>query len=143
MNSSIQNIFLRVKKINTKIMKFHSEYIKKCGVPHYTAMLMFFKESERENMTVGELAKKMAMPLPHVSAIVRKLEKEGYVEKQRDKNDNRVVKITLTQKGKDTQKIIRSAMGEASEKVKEKFTDEELQEFMNAFDTVEKFFERI
>jgi DNA-binding MarR family transcriptional regulator len=39
------------------------------------------------------------MPKPHVTVIVDKLIEEGYVERQSDPNDRRVVNILLTEKG--------------------------------------------
>ena len=46
------------------------------------------------------------MPKPHVTVIVDKLIEEGYVERQSDPKDRRVVNILLTEKGlKDFEKI--------------------------------------
>ncbi|AGK99440.1 MarR family winged helix-turn-helix transcriptional regulator [Clostridium pasteurianum] len=54
-----------------------------------------------EKLTMKELAEKIDKDKSTVTALVDKLIKQGYVEKTRDIEDNRVVFVTLTEKGKE------------------------------------------
>ena len=54
-----------------------------------------------EKLTMKELADKIGRDKSTITALVDKLIKQGYVEKARDIEDNRVVFVTLTEKGKE------------------------------------------
>lgn len=58
------------------------------------------------SLTMSEIGKCLAMPKPHVTVIVDKLNDEGLVERQNNPNDRRVINIVLTEKGlKDFEKL--------------------------------------
>jgi DNA-binding MarR family transcriptional regulator len=50
--------------------------------------------------TMSELSKNAHLPLPNISAIVDRFEKNGIAERRRDTEDRRVVRVQLTDKGK-------------------------------------------
>lgn len=54
-----------------------------------------------EKLTMKELAEKIGKDKSTVTALVDKLIKQGYVEKTKDIEDNRVVFVSLTEKGKE------------------------------------------
>jgi DNA-binding MarR family transcriptional regulator len=62
---------------------------------------MFLMGSLKRNgvMSMSDIGKCLAMPKPHVTVIVDKLIEEGYVERQSDPNDRRIVNISITEKG--------------------------------------------
>jgi DNA-binding MarR family transcriptional regulator len=49
--------------------------------------------------SMSDIGKCLAMPKPHVTVIVDKLIDEGFVERQNDANDRRIVNISITEKG--------------------------------------------
>ena len=52
------------------------------------------------------------MPKPHVTVIVDKLIKEGWVERQSDPGDRRIVNILLTEKGLEVFENIKQEISE-------------------------------
>ncbi|MDO4562560.1 MAG: MarR family transcriptional regulator [Clostridia bacterium] len=50
-------------------------------------------------LTVSQLAAELGITLPSVTAAVNKLEKKGYVNKEKSKFDGRVVTVRLTREG--------------------------------------------
>ena len=62
---------------------------------------MFVLGSLKRNgiLSMSDIGKCLSMPKPHVSVIVDKLIEEGYVERQSDPKDRRLVNILLTEKG--------------------------------------------
>lgn len=57
-------------------------------------------------LSMSDIGKKLLIPKPHVTVLVDKLIEEGYVSRQSDPNDRRVVNILLTEKGlKDFEEI--------------------------------------
>ncbi|WMM26418.1 MarR family transcriptional regulator [Tissierella sp. MB52-C2] len=58
--------------------------------------------NDNKNLSIGSLAKIMNIQSGNTSSMCKQLEKKGYLQRQRDKSDERVVKITLTDKGIST-----------------------------------------
>jgi len=50
-------------------------------------------------LSMSEIGKYLSMPKPHITVIVDKLIEEGYVERQSDPHDRRIVNILITEKG--------------------------------------------
>ncbi|HEY3372903.1 MAG TPA: MarR family transcriptional regulator [Prolixibacteraceae bacterium] len=50
-------------------------------------------------LSMSDIGKCLAMPKPHITVIVDKLIEEGYVERQSDPTDRRIVNILITEKG--------------------------------------------
>lgn len=61
--------------------------------------------NEDDGLTIGAISLKRGLDPPTVTGIVTRLENNGLVERQHDKEDRRVVKVYLTYEGRD---IIRS-----------------------------------
>lgn len=57
--------------------------------------------SRRDEQTIGMLAQQLGVDGPAVTNIVKRLEQNGLVERLRDREDERVVKVLLTTEGQD------------------------------------------
>ncbi|HNX56202.1 MAG TPA: MarR family transcriptional regulator [Prolixibacteraceae bacterium] len=75
---------------------------------------MFVMGSLKRNgvMSMSDIGKCLAMPKPHVTVIVDKLIEEGFVERQNDPNDRRIINILLTEKGLDAFLEIKATLAE-------------------------------
>jgi DNA-binding MarR family transcriptional regulator len=75
---------------------------------------MYVLGSLKRNGTqsMSDIGKCLSMPKPHVTVIVDKLIEEGYVERQSDPNDRRVVNILLTEKGLEDFENIKQEISE-------------------------------
>lgn len=51
--------------------------------------------------TMSELSKNAYLPLSNMTVIVKRLEKKGIVVRQRSHNDRRIVRVRLTDQGRD------------------------------------------
>ena len=71
--------------------------------------------NDNKNLSIGSLAKIMNIQSGNTSSMCKQLEKKGYLQRQRDKSDERVVKITLTDKGIST-------IDEINDIIKEKYS---------------------
>lgn len=66
--------------------------------------ILSFVAHEQEQ-TIGALAQRLGVDAPAVTNIVQRLEQSGLVERVRDREDQRVVKVSLSEEG---QEIMRS-----------------------------------
>ncbi|ABC27408.1 Transcriptional regulator [Hahella chejuensis KCTC 2396] len=65
--------------------------------PQYLIMLVLW---EQEGLTSSELAKQLTQDLGALSPVVKRLEKEGLLQRKRSREDERVVRLFLTEAGK-------------------------------------------
>ena len=69
----------------------------------YTQYLVFLVLWEQDGLSVGEIGEKLWLDNGTLSPLLKKLEKEGYLTRARAEEDDRVVTVSLTEKGKDLQ----------------------------------------
>lgn len=97
-----KDIISLISKVREGANRFITTEMEKRGieglVPSHGDILVALMKSER--LTMKDLAQKINRDKSTVTVLVEKLIKQGYVEKTRDTEDNRIVLVTLTEKGK-------------------------------------------
>jgi len=98
-----KDIISLISKIRGSANKFITDEMENWGVKglvpsHGDIIAALLK---REKLTMKELAEKIGKDKSTITALVDKLIRLGYVEKTRDIEDNRVVFVTLTEKGEE------------------------------------------
>jgi len=98
-----KNIISLISKVRESANKFIVSEMDKWGVKglatsHGDILMALLKV---EKLTMKELTEKIGKDKSTVTALVDKLIKQGYVEKTKDIEDNRVVFVSLTEKGKE------------------------------------------
>ena len=96
-----------------KIVSLYTPYLKKLGIT-YTQYIAFMVLWEKKSVSVGELCERLFLDSGTVTPLVKKLEKDGYITRERSKEDERVVMVRLTKKGealKDKAKSIPYTVG--------------------------------
>lgn len=84
----------------------------------------------REKLTMKELAEKIGKDKSTVTALVDKLIKQGYVEKTKDIDDNRVTFVTLTEKGKELKPMFESISSDLMSTVYKGVSENEKEELL-------------
>lgn len=84
-------------KINQNIHRETAKHIERYGFTVPQILLLRLLTEER-GLSVSEVSKRMALSNSTVSGILDRLEKEGYLRRQRDAKDRRVVYVMLTEK---------------------------------------------
>ena len=91
--------------------KFFAEYFRRTivknnivnGGPDFTFLelkgLSAFID-DTQSYTISELSNLVHLPLPNMTSIINRLAKKGIVKRRRDTKDRRVVRVSLTDKGK-------------------------------------------
>lgn len=82
-----------------KVINLYTPYLKPLGLT-YTQYLVFLVLSETERMTVGEICEKLYLNNGTLSPLLKTLEKNGFLTRQRSTTDERTVFVTLTDQGK-------------------------------------------
>ena len=81
-----------------KVVSLYTPYFRELGIT-YTQYIVFLVLWEKKEITVGELGSKRYLDSGTLTPLIKKLEKEGYIERSRSTDDERVVLVSLTEKG--------------------------------------------
>jgi len=114
-----QLIYFAIK--HRKIMQ---HYLDKTGVFHAQHRILM-NIYHHPNVSQNDLAKMMEVSSATIAVSLKKLEKEGYIERVVDETDNRFNKINITEKGKQVILHSKEIIEATDEKVLQDFTDEE------------------
>ncbi len=71
-----------------------------------TQYVVLVRMWEEEGTSLSELGERLYLDNPTLTGIVDRMERDSLVQRRRDKEDRRVVKVYLTPKGKSLQKEI-------------------------------------
>ena len=83
-----------------KIVAAYTPYLKPLGLT-YTQYVVFMVLWEKESVNVGQLGSILHLDAGTLTPLLKTLEKEGYVTRNRSKEDERVTIVTITKKGND------------------------------------------
>ncbi len=82
-----------------KVVNLYTPYFKKLGIT-YTQYIVFLVLWEQDGISVGELCKRLYLDNGTVTPLLKKMEKSGYVRRERSREDERIVIVYLTDKGR-------------------------------------------
>lgn len=85
------------------VINLYTPYLKELGLT-YTQYIVFLVLWEKDGVTVGEIGDKLLLDNGTISPLLKKMQQTGYIERTRSTDDDRVVVITLTDKGRALQK---------------------------------------
>ncbi|MBQ1367875.1 MAG: MarR family transcriptional regulator [Firmicutes bacterium] len=95
------------------VINLYTPWLKPLGLT-YTQYIVFLVLWEKDGITVGDLCEKLMLDNGTLSPLIKKMQQAGYVEKKRSKEDERVVVITLTEKGKALQEKAKDIPGKVA-----------------------------
>ena len=82
------------------VIQLYTPVLKELGLT-YTQYLVFLVLWEKDGIPVGEIGEKLMLDNGTLSPLLKKMQQTGYIVKERSAKDDRVVVITLTEKGRD------------------------------------------
>ena len=81
----------------------YTPWLKPLGLT-YTQYIVFLVLWEKDGVSVSEIGEKLMLDNGTLSPLLKKLEQEGFIERRRSVEDDRVVEIRLTEEGRALQK---------------------------------------
>ena len=88
------------------VTSLYTPHLKPLGLT-YTQYITFLVLWEKDGISVSEIGSRLMLDNGTLSPMLKKMEQAGYIERKRSKEDDRVVIISLTQKGRDLQEKAR------------------------------------
>ena len=90
--------------------------------PQFGVILLLI---EQDGQTIGTLSQKRAIDAATMTGIVRRLEQSCLVERRHDREDRRVVKVYLTDEGRDIMRFLPDAAIEFNQIMSQGFSENE------------------
>jgi DNA-binding MarR family transcriptional regulator len=86
--------------VSRLITKAYTPYLKKMGLtyPQYLVMMALW---EKDEISVNQIGEQLLLETNTLSPLLKRMEKMHLIQRNRSTEDERCVKIALTQKGKD------------------------------------------
>ncbi len=81
-----------------EIVRRYKPYLDELDLTYtqYIAMMVLW---EQKNITVKELGRKLYLDSGTLTPLLKKLEQKGYLRRERDRGDERILNISLTEEG--------------------------------------------
>ena len=86
-----------------KVTSLYTPYFKELGLT-YTQYIIFLVLWEQDGISVSQLGEKLYLDSGTLTPLLKKMETKGWIRRTRSEEDERVVMITLTKKGKELEK---------------------------------------
>ncbi|MBP8969658.1 MAG: MarR family transcriptional regulator [Lachnospiraceae bacterium] len=109
-----------------KIVGNYTPYLKPLGLT-YTQYIVLMVLWEKESVTVGQLGETLCLDAGTLTPLLKRLEKAGYVTRQRSREDERVTIIAITAEGNKLKKKCKDIPAKMAEKGT-RLTEKEVQQ---------------
>lgn len=99
------------------------------------SLLLLFL-SKHEGLTHSEIAEELRISPAATTKVIKRLEKEGYLQRQADADDERISRVFLMEDGRAVIDDVTRSFKRLDEKTFENFSDEELEQFGDYLDRI-------
>ena len=128
------SIFSMIREISHKIDLLLQETAQEMGVTTLQLKMIMTLSASDESVSIGNLGKSIGV---NISNICKKLEKQGFVDRNRSDEDERVVNVKLTQKGFDAAEKVSEYFDKIRPKDDEKSINSNLKTIINELDSLD------
>ena len=90
-----------------KVVNLYTPYFKPLGIT-YTQYIVFLVLWEEHTTSVRELCRRLYLDSGTLTPMLKKLEEAGYVTRRRSAEDERVLEVSLTEKGEQLRERART-----------------------------------
>lgn len=122
-----------ISKTKKKMVKFIENQLQEKGlndlVPSYGNILTVLYDHDGA-LTMKQIGKLLGKEKSTITALISKLEKLGYVEKVKSKDDRRNTYVCLTKKGKAIEKTFDQISSQVQQTAYKNFTNDEKAELL-------------
>lgn len=133
LNDSVNKIERLLRHVAFIIKKRGREILVDFGItsPQFNALLAL---REQPNMTMGELCEKLFLACSTATDLIDRMEKNGFLERNRDAQDRRVIRLSISEKGQDVIKEVIAARRRYVASMLEKLTPNEIEQLGASLD---------
>ncbi|HHY12120.1 MAG TPA: MarR family transcriptional regulator [Firmicutes bacterium] len=99
--------------------------------PQFLALLVL---KDKPGITMGELCDRLFLACSTATDLIDRMEKNGYLERNRDTKDRRVIRLSITKKGKDVIDQVIKARRHYVDSILAQLTQEEIDQLAQSLE---------
>lgn len=99
-------------------------------------ILRTLEESGKEGLSCGDIAEQLVAEVPDMTRLLDRLERLGYVTRERSREDRRMVKVSLTSKGAEAVRSLRDPIRQFHHRQLGRLSSEKLGDLQSALEEV-------
>lgn len=102
--------------------------------PQFLALVVL---KDKPGITMGELCERLFLACSTATDLIDRMEKNGYLERNRDPEDRRVIRLSITGKGKDIISQVINARRRYVESILAQLTQEEIDQLERSLEKLD------
>jgi len=134
-NEKVENIDLILKQTWISVSKMYSELAQEYDSTAVQALTLL-KIDPKEGTRSTNLGPKMAIEPTSLTRIIKLLEDNGYIFKEKTTSDKREVIIKLTEKGLNSRNLSKEVVVNFNKRIMEKISNEKLEIFKDVMNEI-------
>ncbi len=136
-HAQVEELEFLLRKISAIIKRRGRDILTnfKITPPQFNALLVLRRHGD---MTIGELGEQMYLACSTATDLVDRMERNGLVERVRDTNDRRVIRIHVLEKGEEILGEVMTARTDYLEEVLESVSGEQCQAMIESMSLLYK-----
>ncbi len=108
-----QRVFLSLVKAAARLEAGLNRLFRQFELTHATySILAILKESPQEGASCGQIAARLVAEVPDMTRLLDRLERIGYVRRERSKADRRMVRVFISDKGAEALSTLREPVSD-------------------------------
>ena len=127
-----EKVMMAIVRTAENFKRAHSSIFKKHGLsfPQYN-ILRVLDASENGRNKTSAVSRIMLVPGANMTGLSKRLEKDGFILRERDPRDERVTLLAITRKGRNALKMIEDEKNESIKILLNGFTQEEKHDLLD------------
>jgi len=102
--------------------------------PQFLALVVL---KDRPGITMGELCERLYLACSTATDLIDRMEKNGYLERNRDADDRRVIRLSITEKGQNIIDQVINARRRYVDSILKQLTQEEIDQLAQALEKLD------
>ena len=102
--------------------------------PQFLALVVL---KDRPGITMGELCERLYLACSTATDLIDRMEKNGYLERNRDPDDRRVIRLSITEKGQNIIDQQNNARRRYVDSILKQLTQEEIDQLAQALEKLD------
>ncbi len=119
-----KNLGLLLARVSRLVGRERRMKLERIGLHHAQGMILFNLWRE-DGIAQSELAQSLHIAPPTVSSTLKRMERDGWVERHRDEDDQRIVRVFLTENSKQLRKEAHASFQAMHQELTALLTEEE------------------
>ena len=132
------SIFSMIREISHKADILLQETATEMGITTLQLKMLITLYASGEAVSIGNLGKAIGVTGGNISNICKKLEKQGFVIRTRSEEDERVVNVELTDKGRLAAEKVGAYFGKIREEIPTEGIDVNLQTIIDELESLDE-----